>query len=802
MADEGLHLLGIRHHGPGSAASVEAALDELTPEIVLIEGPPEANELLRYAVREEMRPPLALLVYATDEPALASFYPFAAYSPEWRAIHWALANGKRVRFIDLPATHELALTKAAREAAEAARSAEQGEAEKDEKNDRESTEESGEFAAGASAEDDDEEAAAGHVSCDPLGTLAKAAGYEDGEAWWNALIEQGAHGRGIFTAIERAMAALRETSGMQLRGTPGRREHEARREAHMRLAIREAMSEKSSNIAVVTGAWHVPALRAKVNVADDKALLKGLPKIKTTATWVPWTNSRLAVSSGYGAGVDSPGWYAHIWDGLQRAKAKRETGPAFDHVIHAARWQTRVASLLRAERQTADTASVIEAARLATALASVRGLAVPGLGEMQDATLATLCHGEPLRLKLIIERLVIGTDIGAIPDDVPQTPLQADLTRWQKRVKLKPGAMPEELSIDLRSENGLARSTLLHRLNLISVPWGRMTGAGSSRGTYRENWILEWKPELAVRLVEALIHGTTVEAAATGAALAGEKVHDLGRLSSLVQDCLNADLPEAASRLIARLQAEAAQTSGLEPLLTAVPPLAQVLRYGTARRVPVEPLTLLVKSLAVEVAVALVLGSQNLEEATARTLLSRITAFDRALDLLEDAALVSMWREALGKLHQVDAAAPLIRGWAVRRLYDCGDLDGDASETALLQALSPSVPPAAGASWLEGFLAGAGTVLLHDSRLMALIDTWLMSHGEEEFIGLLPALRRATNGFDKMERHRILDAVAKGQAGGGSTAFKGKISLSPQFAEALPLLALMLGNDAAPGDNS
>jgi hypothetical protein len=38
--DPRLHILGIRHHGPGSAASVLQALDAVKPAIVLIEGPP------------------------------------------------------------------------------------------------------------------------------------------------------------------------------------------------------------------------------------------------------------------------------------------------------------------------------------------------------------------------------------------------------------------------------------------------------------------------------------------------------------------------------------------------------------------------------------------------------------------------------------------------------------------------------------------------------------------------------------------------------------------------------------------
>ena len=40
------HIFGIRHHGPGSARSLVRALNDLMPDIILIEGPPDANEVI------------------------------------------------------------------------------------------------------------------------------------------------------------------------------------------------------------------------------------------------------------------------------------------------------------------------------------------------------------------------------------------------------------------------------------------------------------------------------------------------------------------------------------------------------------------------------------------------------------------------------------------------------------------------------------------------------------------------------------------------------------------------------------
>lgn len=110
-AEAELHILGVRHHGPGSARMVARALEVLKPDAVLIEGPPDAASVLHHAASEKMVPPVALLVYDPEHPDDASFYPFAEFSPEWQAIRWGLNADADVRFIDLPHTLRPARTR-------------------------------------------------------------------------------------------------------------------------------------------------------------------------------------------------------------------------------------------------------------------------------------------------------------------------------------------------------------------------------------------------------------------------------------------------------------------------------------------------------------------------------------------------------------------------------------------------------------------------------------------------------------------------------------------------------------------
>ena len=56
------YILGIRHHGPGSARSVLNALEQIQPDCILIEGPPDANDRIQQIDHVDVSPPIALLI--------------------------------------------------------------------------------------------------------------------------------------------------------------------------------------------------------------------------------------------------------------------------------------------------------------------------------------------------------------------------------------------------------------------------------------------------------------------------------------------------------------------------------------------------------------------------------------------------------------------------------------------------------------------------------------------------------------------------------------------------------------------
>ncbi len=735
MSDQ-VHYFGIRHHGPGSARRLIEALDALQPSEVLIEGPADASGLLPMLAHNDMQPPVALLAYAADAPEENSFWPFADYSPELQATRWAVRNGRPVRFIDLPLAWRHAKIEEpepANDAPEVADDNAPDSASDDSDSPDDDTIAADDTAADDTADDDT-------LRFDPIGALAAAAGYEDGESWWQDVIEENHAPGPIFEAVADAMAALREAA-------PELDEDEARREAHMRLEIKKSLKQTDGPIAVVCGAWHVPALTAKHSLKDDRALLKGAPKRKMNVTWAPWTSPRLAIRTGYGAGVTAPGWCQHLWD---TPPAERTT-----------KWLVRTGRALRASGQIVSTASVIEAERLATSLAAVRNRPAPGFEELRDATIATLCFGERVLWNTVAAELLVGSDVGSIPDDVPLAPLLEDLQRQQKKARLKPAALQKELSLDLRSDSGLRRSTLLHRLRVLNVPWGQQTGAGKSRGTFRENWIVQWEPEYAVELVEHLIYGPTIEQAANGRMRALLKdATQLGELADLVSNALTAQLPDAADAGITLVEHRAGQTSDCLELLTALPPMADIIRYGQAREIDSAKMEHLFVRIALAAGIALPYAGRNLDKDAAATFRDALLAANDALILIgQDDTQQDQWHRALDQLLNDAQSSRLLAGTAARLLYEAEKIPPERTADLIGKNISPGTAVADAAAFFEGFFEGGGQRLIHDEALRGAVDTWIGSLEVDNFIEHLPLFRRVFSSLDAMERKRLLDAL-------------------------------------------
>ena len=603
--------------------------------------------------------------------------------------------------------------------------------------------------------------------------MAAAAGYDDPERWWDDVVESRLDGASPFPAIAEAMGELRaaeqrlaEQAGTRA-GTATLREQ--RREAHMRQVLRATLREAGGVVAVVCGAWHAPALTGPLPPAGrDAALLRGMPRRKAALAWVPWTHSRLSAASGYGAGIASPGWYHHLF-----------TTP--DQTV--IRWMTRVGAVLRGHDLPVSSAHVIEAVRLADALATLRGRPLAGLAEVSEATRAVMCDGDDVAAAFVHRDLVVGELLGAVPDDSPPVPLDADLRARARSLKLKIDPVEKALALDLRKETDRGRSAFLHQLACLRIDWGTLTDdLVKGTGTFHETWSLRWRPELAVDVIDAAVWGTTVTTAASARiADAAASASELAAVTAIVEQVLLADLPDALGPVLRALDARAAADSDVADLMAAVPALVRAIRYGTVRGTDTGALAAVVHALTARVCAGLPAAAGGLADDAAMALRSALDGMHAALALLAQASRdQAARREAVRALQARDRwlavlasvasrrdVHGLIAGRVTRLLADAGLLPWREAATRLHAALSAGVPAAGKAAWAEGFLSGGGLLLVHDRDLLAIVDAWVAELGEEEFLDVAPLLRRVFGEFSAPERASIGSAVRQLPGGHG-----------------------------------
>ena len=301
----------------------------------------------------------------------------------------------------------------------------------------------------------------------------------------------------------------------------------------------------------------------------------------------------------------------------------------------------------------------------------------------------------------------------------------------QKRLRLPPKAEEKTLDLDLREAFDRERSHMLRRLRLLGVEWGEPAAHAGGRGTFHELWKLAWKPEFAISLIEASRHGHTVAQAAANlvAERCAREDVALKALIVLLEDALFADLAAAIGALVAAIENRAALASRRAPAAGSAAAAGgrAALRQRTRDRCVAGGADS-ARAGAARVRRRCRLRRVGIDDEAAQFLHQHMIQADGALGNLANEEYLTGWRESLLKISRNDAAHRRIAGYAVRLLYDAHVIEFDALEKSFALSLSPGSPPAEAAAWTEGFLSGSGALLIHDDKLLGLLNNWLQQY--------------------------------------------------------------------------
>lgn len=735
----GVHIFGVRHLSPGGAQHLLSYLHEIEPTAVLIEGPSDATPEIRHIMNRTTKPPIAILAFTEEIPVRTALWPLAVYSPEYQAMCWAEKQGAFTAFIDLPSSVIVALQDIRTQSRVAAKQNEISEE-------------------GYAKEQVHEEASF-------YERVAELAGETDYEMYWERSFEHNMNRGAYQKAILSFSAQMRQISEEQeSEYNITEYAHNTIREAYMRRQIQDtiAAGHQPEKIVVVCGAYHADALAdLAAGITDEE--LGALPSLKTKLTLMPYTYFKLSSLSGYGAGNLAPYYYQMMWE-------RMEEGSLEDLPHH---YLSTVARYLRTSGTHRSTAEIIEAVRLAEALAALHGGSAPTLRDLRDAALTLLGRGELGVIAEALARTDIGTAIGELAEGISQTPIQDDLNRQLKRLKLEKYKTPvaNVLELDLRENRrvsseeatflDLNRSFLFHRLRMLGIDLVSLRASGQTRATWAEHWVVKWSPEVEIQVVESTLLGETIEIAS--AYVLQQKLSGSSRIaeaSGLIRtayECGMLHQMEAGRQTLQRL---AIDTQDVVQIADSIHELSLLIQYGDVRRIDTKPLIPLLEQLFRRACLFLLDASHCNDEASGE-MLKAMNILNQAATSHSEVVDERLWIQELQHLSERDDCNPRLSGVACSILLERNAMTVQQCAEEVSRRLSPGIPAELGAGWFEGMSMRNRYVLLSRLSLWEQLNEYILSLDDEEFVRALVFLRRAFSTFAPREKTMIAELLGE-----------------------------------------
>lgn len=700
----------VRHHSPAGALRLAESIRAARPRLILVEGPCDATPLIPLLLAPDTRPPAAILAYLPAGEPRSSTWPFCAYSPEYVALQAGREVGADLRFFDMPA---------------------------------------GAFLDAPKADTPPE------TPPDVWQAVAARFGFDDYEEFWECRFEM-ADGD-----LREALLEL----GLLVREY-GNDPRDAAREAWMRAEIARALAEgyPLDGIFVVCGAAHAPALTPPFVPPVDGGDRGGARSAKLTL--VPFSYPRLSEQLGYGAGNRAPAYYQMVWE--HGGDFRRATQEAL----------IRTADALHRAGYAVSLADAIEANRLACTLAALRDKPAPGLYEVRDA--AQACYGRgTTAVDGVLWPLLIGEAVGAVSAQVERTALQQEFYDTVARLRLPCADAPREHRLYLTQPADVETSVFLHRLAAADIPFGQVeavqmvgrSGAGADAadaarwlGQLREKWTLQWTPLTDIRLVEASVEGDSLAqvcARRFRRALAGaRRVADAADV--LLRIVLTRLEPLYLEGLLA-CEATSSTDDDLPSLARAAYNLHSLVKYGASRAMATEALATLLSKVYVRAGLLLPGAAAVADEAAPPLRDALITLHDvaRQSPLLAGGNEGGLLTSRLRLTAASDGVHPLLAGLACTLLFFDGALPEAELTTLLSRRLSPGAEPLVGAQFIEGLLSLNRAVLMRNAAVVAWLDGYLQGVSAEQFVAVLPVLRRAFADLAPAETDYLLATLAR-----------------------------------------
>ncbi|MCM8538600.1 MAG: DUF5682 family protein [Lentisphaeraceae bacterium] len=712
-----IEVIGVRHLSPAAANAVLGTLEKSKPKVVLIEGPADATDLLKYIVHEDVKLPISLLAYSQSSSRTLA-YPLVDYSPEYVAIKWAFENDALVKFIDLPAKTFLAL---------------------------------------------DEESVDLPVQhgqrhrLDVYKELALDAGESSYDSYWERNFEH-QHSSETFREMSWGLgAALRK---LEEGDTNFHHLENLTRESYMRRCIQDELDSgvSAASIALILGAYHAPVIDSQEHIMTNKELAS-LPIHQCAITLMPYSYFRLSRQSGYGAGNSSPLYFTHMWN----SREDKTTG-------YTSRYISEASALLKKKSYKVSTAQLIDAGQLAASLASLKN-GVVVLEDLRSAVQTCMMNNVPLSIsEEIWDKLEIGSAVGFVPEGLVMTSIQDDFSRLLKELKLARYKTDQltELKLDLRENRqvktakaafrDLERSKFFNQLKFLKIPFADSREEDSS-ASWIEKWFVRWRPESEIALVENVLWGETIKAAVTAKFVYEiQQCNKLVMLSRLLRQALDCGFESIISHILNKLKNLAVSDADFLDLSHTCNELSYLVKYGSIRRVNTQACEPFLGQLFYE-ACLLLMESADCDEKRQGDIASgmhRLQKISNSVDSLVD---VSRWQKSLQELSNATNRNPFLSGLAFALLLNQKVITDEDLAKQLQFRLSPALASDIAIYWFEGLISYNAADLVHNKFLWESMSLYVECLTDDEFKKALVLFRRTFSQFENDSKKTITDIL-------------------------------------------
>lgn len=738
--DNPLLLFPVRHHSPVCSYQLIRTMELYRPDIVLIEGPSDACELIPVLTDEETKLPAAIYYYYKDRKKLVSeeaedykcYYPFLYSSPEYNALAEAKKLGLKAAFIDLPYSEIMIST----------------------------AEHSGLRRSDRQNYADDTRLTKGEL----YRALCDKTSVRSFEEFWEKYfeIEGLCLSPEIFLRQMHTYCCLtRENSDpaeFEIDGT-------AIRERFMASRIIEEM-KNNRRVLVVTGGFHCSGLLKLIrsgNVTPPE--LHSIPADLRGAYPAAYSYESADALHGYASGMEHPFFYDSVFRHITEYGTPDGAYDAvtLDFLLQTARECAK-------KDLPAAMPDVIAALSLMKGLTALRGVRECGMYELSDGITSTFIKGEktvsssmPLD---ILEKIAIGYKVGHIGDKSHVPPLIADFEKHCAafRLKIDNGFIQTVKCGLFTSARGLALSRFLHRCRYLGTGFckvikGAALRENRDRSRVCEEWKYQRRPSVDAALIDHTTDGYTIEEACLNVARRTlETERFCFRAAQTAVDCfvMGISIKNEQQVLLDIIAADSDFFSVGEGMrfFEMLCRLCEVYGYDgeSAEKLVEMCFSKLISSLPLmaglppELADDCIRIMKHMFELTDTLLREYSDEFESALRLIISAPKKqpAVYGAAIGLLCSFDSNMR-ITAEQVLRGFLCG---------------TPDIVKQ-GAEYLKGLFSTARDIMFGENDFLRMTDELITGMGYDDFIEVLPQLRLAFGYFTPQETSETAKAVAK-----------------------------------------